>query len=126
MRLREDYEGTRRIICVLVLNDGSEPAVEFLQHLKRSNQRSHKKMVQRYRRHAVNGPSRNTNHERHIVSEGNLWEFKTDFADRLLYFNHSGNRVVLTSGFHSTHTSQDQQRYHSAAQFRDEFLREEE
>lgn len=125
MRIRQEYRGSKKVICSLVLENGESPAIEFLEQLKLTNPQSHKKMVQRYMRHAENGPSRNTKHERHIVSSGNLWEFKTDAGDRLLYFNHSANRVIITGGFHSTHKSQDQQQYNRAAQFRDEYLAEE-
>jgi hypothetical protein len=125
MRIREEYWGAKKIICSVVLEDGESPAVEFLEKLKLTNPQSHKTMVYRYKRHADNGPSRNTKHERPIVSSGNLWEFKTNAGDRLLYFNHSGNRVILIDGFHSSHKRQDQQHYSRAAQLRDEYLAEE-
>ena len=126
MRIREEYRGSKKVVCSLVLENDESPAIEFLEQLKLSNPQSHKKMVERYKRHAEIGPSRNTKHERHIVSSGNLWEFKTPQGDRLLYFNHSHNRVILSDGFHSGHKSHDQQQYDNAAQIRDAFLKEEE
>lgn len=125
MKIQEEYRGAKKVICSVVLDNGQSPAIEFLEQLKLINPQSHKKMVQRYKRHAENGPSRNIQHERHIVSSGNLWEFKTDSGDRLLYFNHSNNRVILTNGFHSAHKGQDQYRYNHAAQLRDGYLAEE-
>ena len=127
MDIRKDYSGAKKTIYRLVLGTGSNetsPAVEFLRQLKVSNPKSHKQMVLRYQRHANNGPSPNEKHERHI--SGNLFEFKTNYGDRLLYFNHTENRTVLISGFHSGHNIQAQTHYQNAASLRDQYLAEEE
>ena len=123
MIIREEYRGKRKSVWLLVLDDNSTPALDFLEQLQRTDISCHKKMVGRYQRHAHNGPSRNKRHERHIVSNGNLFEFKAN-SERLLYFNQPGDRIVLVNGFRSAHQSRDQQRYDIAAALRDQFLEE--
>lgn len=121
MRVKEEYRGAKQIICSVVLDNGRSPAEEFLLQLKQRSPESHKSMVNRYRRHADNGPASNIRHERHISDRGNLWEFKTWQGDRLLYFNHPDGRVVLTNGFHKGDPAP--QRYDVAERLRDQILR---
>ena len=122
MKIREELQGDKKAIFSVVLDDGEIPAVEFLRQLKQSDLGSHKKMVYRYKRHAANGPTANKQHERHIASHGNLWEFKTPQGDRLLYFNHPDGLVVLTNGFHKGDPVNQQ--YDRAVEYRDQILQQ--
>ena len=81
------------------LDNGARPAIEFLADLERTDRAAHRSLVKRYELHAARGPSSNKQHERHIVTRGNLFEFKTRQGARLCYFNRPGNIIVLANGF---------------------------
>jgi len=106
---------------VVVLADGTAPALEFLSQLKQRNLSAHKTMVRRYQRHADNGPTSNLEHSRPIKGRKNLFEFKTKQGSRLLYFYMPGKATVLTNGFHKGDPPNPQ--FDKAEQLRDTVLK---
>ena len=123
MRLQLEYEGQVHNIYAAIQDNGTSPALEFLNRIKRNTPASHKSMVNRYERYANHGTIRNTRISRHITNRGNLYEFKTHQGDRLLYFNHPNGGIVLTNGFHKG--DPDQRAFDRAENFRDSILEKE-
>ena len=122
MGTQREYAGTQRDIYSVVLPSGDSPAREFLEGLKRSAPLAFKSMVNRYKRHADGGPSPNPKQRRHITAHGNLYEFKTTFGHRLLFFEHPAGYTVLTNGFHKGDPSQ--RAFDRAISYRDSVLEE--
>lgn len=123
MRLKLSYRGAKSSIYVVILPNGTSPALEFLEGLERHSPASHRSMAQRYKRHADHGMIRNKKISRHITGRGNLYEFKTHQGDRLLYFNRPRGGIVLTNGFHKE--DPEQRAFDRAEKIRDDFLAQE-
>ena len=100
MKLALQYQGQKFDIYAIVCNDGSCPAIDFLEQVKQNNPASHKSLVNVFKRHVECGPIMNEEKSRHIEERGNLWEFKSMQGDRLLYFYLPRRKTVLVHGFH--------------------------
>ncbi len=99
MRLQLFKKGLKFSVWVLVLDDGSCPATDFMQRLKQDDRASHRSLVNVLLRHADYGPIMNTRKSRAIEGRVNLFEFKSSQGARLLYFYLPGRRTVLAHGF---------------------------
>ncbi len=122
MKLSLQYRGRIFHILAIDLDNGSCPAVGFLEQVKRRNPASHKSLVNLYMRHADFGHIRNIRKSRAIEGRQNLLEFKSKQGDRLLYFYLSGSRTVLAHGFHKGAPAKAE--YDKAEKMRDQYLRE--
>lgn len=122
MRLQLHYRGRRFQIYALVLDNGSCPAVEYLEQLKRNNFASFKSLANIYKRHAENGPILNKEKSRDIKGYKDILEFKSRQGDRLLYFYSKGQRTVLTNGFHKGTPAKAE--YEKAEKIREQYIRE--
>ncbi len=82
-----------------MLDDGTCPAADYLEHLRHHDQASWKSMVSVLKAHADFGPLFNPEKSRPIKGFEGLLEFKSRQGDRMLYF-HEGRMTILTHGFH--------------------------
>lgn len=120
MKLRSlGKSGTFYGVYAIELNDGSCPAVEFLEQLKVDNIGSHKSMVNILARHANFGQIKNERKSKQVRPK--LLEFKTYQGGRLVYFYMPGNMTVLTLGFHKGDRAS--QFYNRAESIRDQYLK---
>jgi len=92
-------QGVRFGVFAIVFSDGSCPARSFLDEIEKNDNASYKTLLHLIRWHADCGPIRNERKSRKISGYDNLFEFKTDEGDRLLYFYCSGKKTVVTDGF---------------------------
>lgn len=126
MKLAIQYRGQIFTIYAIVRDNGSCPAVDFLERLKQENGSSHKSLVNLLIRHADHGQLANERKSRPIKGRnskiGRLFEFKTKQGDRLLYFYEQGQKTILIDGFHKG--SPPQREYKKAEGMRDEYLGE--
>ena len=122
MKIELQYRGQKFNIYAIINDDGSIPAVEFLEQLKQSNPASHKSLVAVYKRHADHGQIKNTLKSRFIKGRVNLLEFKSRQGDRILYFYLPNRKTVLTHGFHKGTPAEAE--YRRAERIRDQYLRE--
>ncbi|MFC1946764.1 type II toxin-antitoxin system RelE/ParE family toxin [Chloroflexota bacterium] len=100
MKLSKQYEGKRYTIYAIVCNDGSCPAIEYLENVEKDNPSSYKSLINIIKRHAENSPILNERKSRSIEGKKNLYEFKSTQGDRILYFYQLNRITVLTNGFH--------------------------
>ena len=121
MKLALQYEGKKFDIYAIVCDDGSCPAVDFLEQVKQNNPASHRSLVNVFKRHVECGPIINEEKSRHIEERGNLWEFKSRQGDRLLYFYLPGRTTVLVHGFHKGVPAKTE--YAKAERMRDQYFR---
>lgn len=82
----------------------SAPALDFFEALNAGGTaavpaKRYRAMIHRIQKHADAGPLTNREHSRSVGDE--IFEFKTTFGDRMLYFYDSRvrGRTVLTNGF---------------------------
>lgn len=99
MKIELKYRGLKFNIYVIVLNDGSCPAVDFMEQLKQDDFASFRSLVSIYTMHADHGPLRNETKSRPLKGYIDLYEFKTKQGARLLYFYLSGGKTIITHGF---------------------------
>lgn len=99
MNIELKYRGLKFDIYVIVLNDGSRPAIDFLEQLKQDDFASFKSLVSVYTMHADHGPLLNETKSRLIKGYDNLYEFKTKQGARLTYFYMHGGKTIITHGF---------------------------
>ena len=100
MELKLLTKGRIFSIYAVVLENGTCPAQDFMQRLRRENLASHKSLMNIIQRHADSGPIRNMRKSRDIEGKQGLFEFKTFQGDRLLYCYLPDNRTALMNGFH--------------------------
>ncbi len=98
MRLRLVAQGAKFDVSVLDRSSepgrSNEPAWTFFSQLGSKEQKA---MQHRIVKHAEGGPLRNVEHSRHL--DDGIFEFKTRFGDRLLWFYDGPRQTVLTNGF---------------------------
>jgi hypothetical protein len=122
MRLRLLKSGGMFSIYAVVLDNGTCPAVDFLEQVRRRDMASHKSLINILTRHADYGQIRNKRKSRVIKDRANLLEFKTNQGDRLVYFYLPSRKTVLTHGFHKGATASDE--YDKAELMRDQYRTE--
>ena len=122
MNIVLQYKGQRFLLFAIVCNDGSCPAVEFLDELKQNDLGSHKSIVNVYLRHANSGPIMNIEKSRPIKGRDNLFEFKSKQGARILYFYLPGKKTVLTHGFYKGAPTEPE--YDRAENMRDQYIEE--
>lgn len=127
MRLSPQCGGAMRRIYALVLDNGRCPAVEFLDQLKRINQGDHRTLVRRYFDHAERGPSPNSKHSEKLRGYQHVYEFKAKqrAGSRLTYFELSGDRTVLATGFQKGPTKRNRNEYDRADRLAAQYIQEE-
>jgi len=124
MILSLQYRGQEFSIYAIVCNDGSCPAIDFLEQVKQNNPASHKSLVNIYTRHADHGQIRNIRKSRAVEGRRNILEFKSNQGDRLLYFYLPGRKTVLTHGFHKHKGAPTKAEYNKAERMRNQYLKE--
>jgi hypothetical protein len=122
MKIELQYRGQKFAIYAIVVNDGSCPAIEFLEQLKRNDIASHKSIVNIYRRHAECGPILNIRKSRRIEGHDKLLEFKSKQGARLIYFYLPDGKTVITHGFKKGAPAEEE--YDKAEKMRAEYLKE--
>lgn len=122
MELRQLKIGLIFNIFAVVLNNGTCPAEEFLERVRRNDLASHRSLVNILTWHADHGPIKNKRKSRVIEDRENLLEFKTSQGDRLVYFYLCDHRTVLTHGFHKGAVASVE--YDRAETIRDQYRRE--
>jgi hypothetical protein len=122
MKIELQYRGQKFDIYAIVLNDGSCPAIEFLEQLKQNDIASHKSIINIFKRHAEAGPILNIIKSRQIGGHPNLFEFKSKQGARLIYFYLPGRKTVMTHGFKKG--ARAEQEYDKAEKMRTEYLKE--
>jgi hypothetical protein len=120
MILSLQYQGYRLNIYAIICDDGSCPAVDFLEQVKQNDPASHKSLVKIYTIHADHGPIRNIRKSRYV--RRNLFEFKSYQGDRIIYFYLPDGKTVLTHGFHKGTPAEVE--YRKAEGIRDQYIRE--
>ncbi|GEM_PF-1719925 len=118
MKIELLYPGQKFSIYAVVMNDGSCPAIEFLEALKKNSTASFRTLVNIYTRHADHGHIKNVRKSRPIETFDGLFEFKSSQNDRLLYFYLLGGKTVISHGFHSTHKKAMKTEYKKAEAIR--------
>ncbi len=122
MILSLQYRGPEFSIYAIICNDGSCPAIDFLEQVKQNNPASHKSLVSIYTRHADHGQIRNIRKSRAVKGRRSMLEFKSNQGDRLLYFYLPGRKTVLTHGFHKGAPAKAE--YNKAERMRNQYLKE--
>ena len=122
MRLQLEYPGKNFDIYVIVLNNSSCPAIDFLEQLKQTNLASHRSLVNIYQRHADFGQFKNKMKSTPIKGYKGLFEFKSKQGGRLAYFYLPGWKTVLTHGFQKGAVAQDE--YSKANTMKNQYLQE--
>ncbi|MBI4295241.1 MAG: hypothetical protein HY669_03640 [Chloroflexi bacterium] len=123
MRLYRQYNGTKKTVFLLVLDDGSCPARTFLETLKATNEGSHKAMIRRIKSHADIGYTSIQKHGHPIKGRKALFVWKTHQGARLLYFEGNvGTNVVVTHGYNKG--DPERAEYDKAERLRDACLTE--
>ena len=120
MILSLQYLGERFNIYAIICDDGSCPAVDFLEQVKQNDLASHRSLVTTFKIHADHGPIMNERKSKYI--RRNLFEFKSTQGDRIIYFYLPDRKTVLTHGFHKGTPAQVE--YRKAERIRDQYLRE--
>lgn len=77
MKLILFHQGRKFAVWAITLNDGTCPAFEFLENLRRNNPASHKNIVATVTRHADTGQIMNERKSRAIEGRRGLFEFKS-------------------------------------------------
>lgn len=122
MILSLQYLGERFNIYAIICDDGSCPAIDFLEQVKQNDPASHKSLVNIYTRHADHGPIKNIRKSKYVKGRRNLLEFKSKQGDRIIYFYLPDGKTVLTHGFHKGTPAEVE--YSKAERIRDQYLRE--
>ena len=100
MRLKEIGRGAKFTLYALDFGQGDQedcPALDFLSELERTNVRSHRRFISLLLRHADAGPIKNREFSNPL--RDGVFEFKTEYTDRLLYFYEPAGATILTHGF---------------------------
>jgi len=120
MKLERQYSGSKCTIYLLVLDNGTCPARDYLTTLKVQNEHSHKAMLRRITNHGDIGSTRIKKHGHPIAGRKNLFVWSTHQGARLLYFRMSGTSVVATHGYKKGDPLKRQ--YDRAERLRDDWL----
>ena len=123
MRLKFQYDGAKKTVCLLVLDDADDgecPSLEYLQNLEAQNKVSHRAMIRRITNHGDIGATTIWKHGHAITDRQNLFVWKTHQGARLLYFNLTGASVIVTHGYGKG--APERQQYDRAERLRDAWL----
>jgi hypothetical protein len=122
MKIQLQHHGQKFDIFVIVLDDESRPAIDFLEQLKRDDFTSFKHLVRVYTTHAEIGPLIDPKKSRAIEGWDDLYEFKSPQGARLLYFYLRDRKTVITHGFKKGAPAKNE--FNRACRIRDQYLRE--
>ncbi len=121
MFLSVQYRGKKFEIAAVVLDDGTCPAANYLEHLRSYDRASWKSMVSVLRAHADFGPLFNPEKSRPIKGHKGVFEFKSRQGDRVLYF-YAGRRTILAHGFRKGAPAENE--FTKAARLMNDYFRE--
>ena len=117
-------QGIQFSMFAVVLDNDYCPAMNFLEMLKKNDITSYKTFLNLLKLHADCGPVRNERKSKKIEGYNNLFEFKTDHGDRLVYFYCSGRKTIVTDGFHKGRDKGNQLEYKKSKRLRDRYFEE--